>query len=60
MARHFNKSLLEAKYLGLTLDANLNFNNHIDNICKKANATLGFIRTNTHYCQRYVKVDAYS
>ena len=50
----------EAKYLGLTLDANLNFNKHIDNICKKANATWGFIRRNTHYCQRYVKVDAYN
>ena len=24
----------EAKYLGLTLDANLNFNKHIDNIIK--------------------------
>ena len=42
----------EAKYLGLTLDSNLNFNKHIDNICKTANATLGFIRRNTYYCQR--------
>ena len=50
----------EAKYLGLTLDANLNFNKHIDNICKKVNAILGFIRRNTHYCQHYVKVDAYN
>ena len=50
----------EAKYLGLTLDANLNFNKHAHCNCKKANATLGFIRRNTHYCQRYVKVDAYN
>ena len=50
----------EAKYLGLTLDSNLNINKHIDNICKKANATLGFIRRNTYYRQRYVKIDAYN
>jgi len=50
----------EAKYLGLTLDTNLNFNRHIDIICKKANSTLGFIRKNTYYCQRYVKADAYN
>ena len=49
-----------AKYLDLTLDSNLNFNKHINNICKKANATLGFIRRNTYYCQRYVKIDAYN
>ena len=47
----------EAKYLGLS---NLNFNKHIDNICKRANATLGFIRGNTYYCQRYMKIDAYN
>ena len=46
----------EAKYLGLTLDRNLTFNKQIDNICKKANATLGFIRRNTYYCQHYVKI----
>ena len=52
--------MTEAKYLGLTLDTRLNFNKHIDIICKKANAALGFIMRNTYYCQRYVKVDVYN
>jgi len=53
----------EAKYLGLILDQNLNFNKRIDNIlCKRANAALGFIKRNTYYnnCQRHVKIDAHN
>ena len=49
----------EAKYLGLTLDQHLSFNKHIDIICKKANASLSFIRCNTYFCSRSVKLDAY-
>ena len=49
----------EAKYLGITLDKNLNFNKHIDIICKKANASLALIRRNTYFCSHNVKKDAY-
>ena len=49
----------EAKYLGLTLDKNLNFNKHIDVTCKKANASLAFIRRNIYFFSRNVKIDAY-
>ena len=52
--------MTKAKYLGLTLDNHLTFSKHIDNICKKANITLGLIRRNTYHCQRYVKIDAYN
>ena len=41
------------------LDKNLNFNKHIDIICKKANASLAFIRRNTYFCTRNIKNDAY-
>ena len=50
----------EAKYLRLTLDSHLTFSRHIDNICKKANITLGLIRRNIYYSKRYVKIDAYN
>ena len=56
---HLLAHVSEAKYLGLTLDKNLNFNKHIDITCKKANASLAFIRRNTYFCSRNVKIDAY-
>ena len=56
---HLLAHVSEAKYLGLTLDKHLNFNKHIDVTCKKANASLAFIRRNTYFCNRNVKIDAY-
>ena len=50
----------ETKHLGLTLDSHLTFSKYIDNICIKANITLGLIIRNTYYCQRYVKIDVYN
>ena len=32
-----------AKYLGVTIDSKLNFNNHIDSVAKKANGTRAFM-----------------
>ena len=32
--------VIEAKYLGVLLDSKLNFNRHIETICKKANGVL--------------------
>ena len=50
----------QAKYLGITLDSKLNFNHHIDNICKKANRTRAFIHRNTKFCSRRTKIAAYN
>lgn len=33
-----------AKYLGVTISSNLSWNEHVDNICKHANSTLGLLR----------------
>ncbi|XP_072048602.1 uncharacterized protein [Amphiura filiformis] len=35
-----------AKYLGVHIDAKLNFNTHVDSICKKANSTRAFLSRN--------------
>jgi hypothetical protein len=39
-----------AKYLGLTISKNLSWNNHVNNITKKANSTLAFLRRNIRNC----------
>ena len=51
----------EAKYLGFTLNQNLNFNKHIDITCKIANASLAFIRCNTSIATcRHAAIEACS
>ena len=52
---HLHGQVLEvvdhAKYLGVDISANLKWNEHIDNICKKATRSLGFVKRNirTHH-----------
>ena len=40
------KTVNETKYLGVTLQANLNWVKHINNICVKANRLLGILKIN--------------
>ena len=35
-----------AKYLGVSIDSKLSFNQHMDNVCKKASSVLSFVRRN--------------
>jgi hypothetical protein len=49
-----------AKYLGLTISKNLSWNNHVNNITKKANSTLAFIRRNIRNCPQRAKTQAYN
>ena len=48
-----------AKYLGVTINNSLSWNNHIDNITKKANQTLAFLRRNINMCNRDSMEQAY-
>ena len=49
----------EAKYLGVTIQGNLNWKPHINNINKKANSTLGFLRRNLRKTPKNIKEQAY-
>lgn len=46
-------------YLGVELSDNLKFNQHIDNITKKASSILGFLKRNLKHCPQKVKERAY-
>ena len=52
-------SVHSAKYLGVTIDSKLSFNEHVDSTCKKANSALAFLRRNFRSCQRKIKIDLY-
>jgi hypothetical protein len=42
----------KGKYLGITISLNLSWNNHIDNVCRKANNTTTFLHRNmSSICQ---------
>ena len=46
-------------YLGISITDNLSWNEHCDNICKKANSTLGLLRRILSGCTPKVKNTAY-
>ena len=48
------------KYLGLTININLSWGRHIDNIVGKGNKTLWCIRRNRKDCTKPVKAAAYT
>ena len=48
------------KYLGCYLDKDLNFNLHVDEICKKATKLLNLFRRNIHMLPKEVKEKAYN
>ena len=49
-----------AKYLGVTIHKSLRWNEHIDTITKKANATRAFIQRNLQHCPRSTKATCYT
>ena len=49
-----------AKYLGVTISKDLNWNNHINDITAKANRTLGFVKRNVKTWNESIKELAYT
>ena len=50
----------DAKYLGCTLTHNLRWKQHSDQICSKANRTLGFLKRNLRINSQQLKTQAYT
>ena len=56
---HTLERVSEAKYLGITIKKDLNWNQHISNTCKKASNTLAFLRRNLRVGSIKIKQQAY-
>jgi hypothetical protein len=50
----------KGKYLGITISQNLSWNNHIDNVCRKANNTTAFLRRNLSSCPANIRTKCYT
>ena len=59
MHGHILESVQSAKYMGVTLSADLKWNNHIQQMTSKANKSLSFIRRNLQINSKSVKDRAY-
>jgi ribonuclease P/MRP protein subunit RPP40 len=57
---HILQAEERTKYLGVTIDSKLCWNTHIDNITKKANSSLAFLRRNLQISQSHIKANAYT
>ena len=49
----------DSKYLGVTISSNLSWSKHVNNISKKANSTMAFLRGNTRSASQQAKSTAY-
>ena len=56
---HPLETVRSAKYLGVHIDKNLNFNAHVDATVKKANSVCAFLRRNFKHCNRRIKEATY-
>ena len=56
---HTLKTVESAKYLGCTFTSDLRWNDYVNNICNKANRTIGFLKRNLNIGSTTVKQNAY-
>ena len=56
---HQLKEVKGAKYLGVTIDRTLSWNEHINNVTKKANNTRAFLQRNINRCPEAIKTLCY-
>ena len=56
---HILESVTSAKYLGITLQSNLKWNKHIDNIVSNGNRSLSFLKRNLKIANTETKSRAY-
>ena len=59
MHGHTLATVPSATYLGVTLRKDLDWRDHIDNITKKANSALGFLRRNLKVASTDLREKAY-
>ena len=56
---HTLERVTSAKYLGVTITSDLKWGEHINNICTKANKTIGFLKRNINISNKSIKEKAY-
>jgi hypothetical protein len=56
---HSLEHVTSAKYFGCTITSDLKWGTHINNICNKANSTIGFLKRNLNIANKSVKKRAY-
>ena len=56
---HILQQVQNNPYLGITFSDDLKWKTHINNICKKANSSLGFLRRNLYNCPKSCRKNAY-
>ena len=59
LERYDIENVESIKYLGVTITSDLRCNTHVNNVCTKANRTLGFLRRNLYSYPQEVKEAAY-
>jgi hypothetical protein len=59
LEKHTLQEVQDNPYLGLQISNDLKWNIHINNVCKKANATLGFLRRNLRNVPETCRKTAY-